>query len=154
MTTLISSPLIKRLLIGLSALVILSAVFTLGIHIGERKAGHFSGWQRGYRHMMPSHHGFLEREEGGLPSRPLFPNGHGVFGNVLSVSSEGLVIQGKDGIEQAVLVTSSTMIRVGEEAISFQDFPKDLTKLQVSAFGTPNSSGQINARLIRLFTQP
>lgn len=145
----------RRALLVLGALVILCGTFSLGLRLGERRAGYVSGWERGYRHMMPFNRGF-GREEGAAPPmmRPLFPNGHGVFGNVLSVSNNSLVIQGKDGIEQTVLVTSSTTIRVGTETINVQDIPKDLSKLQASAFGAPNASGQVEARLIRLFTQP
>lgn len=137
---------IQRVLIVLGVLVILCGTFSLGLRIGERKAGHFSGWERGYRGMMP----MMRRGT----DRPLFPNGHGVFGNVLSISDNSLVIQGRDGIEQTVLVTSSTTIRVGRETVELKDISKDLTKLQASAFGAPNASGQVEARLIRLFNQP
>lgn len=146
----------RRLLIVLGVLVILCGTFTLGLRVGERKAGHFSGWERGYRGMMPMMRWGAGRQDDRFSPmmRPLFPNGHGVFGNVLSVSDSSLVIQGKDGIEQTVLVTSSTTIRVGQETVALKDIPKDLSKLQASAFGAPNAAGQIEARLIRLFTQP
>lgn len=154
MSNLLHSTTTRRVLLVLGALVILCGTFSLGIRVGERRAGYVSGWERGYRRMMPFNRGFGRGEEGVAPMmRPLFPNGHGVFGNVLSVSNGSLVIQGKDGIEQTVLVTSSTKIRVGTETVSLKDIPKDLSKLQASAFGTPNASGQVEARLIRLFTQ-
>jgi hypothetical protein len=154
MSTLLQSTTTQRVLIALGALVVLCGTFALGVHIGERRAGYASGWERGYRHMMPIGRGFDRRESNVQPMMPpLFPNGHGVFGNVLSVSNDSLVIQGKDGIEQTVLVTTSTTIRVGTETVGIKDIPKDLTKLQASAFGTPNASGQVEARLIRLFTQ-
>ncbi len=156
MSTSVHATVIQRLLIICSVLVILCGTFTLGLRIGERKANHFSGWERGYRGMMPMLRWGTERQQGQFSpmQRPLFPNGHGVFGNVLSISSDSLVIQGKDGLEQTVLVTSSTIIRVGQETMNLQDIPKDLTKLQASAFGAPNVSGQVEARLIRIFTQP
>ena len=154
MTNLLHSTATRRALLVLGALVLLCGTFSLGLHLGERRAGFASGWERGYRHMMPFNRGFGRGEEGTPPMmRPLFPNGHGVFGNVLSVSNDSLVIQGKDGLEQTVLVTSSTTIRVGTETVGLKDIPKDLSKLQASAFGAPNASGQVEARLIRLFTQ-
>ncbi len=80
--------------------------------------------------------------------RKVHYRGHGVFGKILSVSGSTLVVQGKDNVEQNVLVSTSTVIRVGREQGSLADIHADN---QAAVFGTPNDQGQIDARLIRLF---
>lgn len=148
-----SSPTMQRLLIGLSALIILIGTFALGVNLGERKARHFSGWYENYGGMFHEHTPSMPKLGQPFPSR--MPDAHGVFGKILSVSDTNFVIQGKDGIEQNVLVTSSTVIRIGNERTNMTDLhEEEILNLNAAAFGAPNGRGQIEARLIRLFTQP
>lgn len=141
-----SSKTISYLIPVLAVLIFLVGAFWIGMAIGERRARHFNGWCDGYRHaFMP-----LGRGRMPLPS-PHLPNAHGVFGRVVSVSNQNIVIQGNDDIEQGVLVTSSTAIRLGDRNATLNDIHTDD---QVSVFGVPNSVGQIEARLVRLLPPP
>ncbi len=147
------SPAMQRILISLAALIILIGTFTLGVNLGERKARHFSGWYENYGGMFYKHAPPMPRP--GQPFAPRMPDPHGVFGKILSISDTNLVIQGKDGIEQNVLVTSSTVIRVGNERTNMTDLHREgIINLDAAAFGEPNGQGQIEARLIRLFNKP
>lgn len=149
-----SSPFVRRLLVILAGLLVILAVFTLGVHVGERKARHFSGWERNYPRMMPSGRGPSMMNSRTPFMRPSLPGTHGVFGKVLSMTDNHLVIQGQNGIEENVLITSSTAIRVGQETITPNNLPTDLSRADVAVFGTPTDQGQIEARLIRLFIKP
>lgn len=144
-----SPPLTQRLLIACGILLVLVAVFTLGVRVGERKARHFSGWYENYGRMLPPPRGF-ERERR-APMRAPMPSGHGVFGKVISISGNSLIIAGKEGMEQNVIVTSSTTIRIGNEDIAPESLPSPLPNTDAAVFGAPNAQGQIEARLIRLF---
>ncbi|HWR00021.1 MAG TPA: hypothetical protein VN397_04225 [Candidatus Methylomirabilis sp.] len=142
MSEFIKSKSVQVLLTVLAALILLVASFTAGVSVGERKARHFSKWSENYPRMFGTERGF----RGMTPFRGA-PDAHGAFGKILSVSGSDIVVQGKDGVEQNVLVSSSTEIRVGRERGGIDDIrPGD----QAAVFGAPNEEGQIDARLIRL----
>lgn len=126
---------------GLVGFIVVLLAFWLGTAVGERRMRHFSGWCEGYRHAFLPPRG---REQGLFPR---LPNAHGVFGRVVSVSGQTLIIEGNDDVEQSVQVSSSTAIRIGHRAASWEEIRVDG---QVSVFGMPNGQGQIEARLIRL----
>lgn len=148
MSELIKSVFLQRLLTVLGILIVLIALFTAGVAVGERKFRHLSGLCMNYDKMRSPRHG----SRGPFPfAPPMLPSTHGVFGKVLSISDQGLVVQGKDDIEQDVLITSSTMIRIGDKTGTAADIQPDI---DASVFGAPNNQGQIEATLIRLFTRP
>lgn len=148
----IHSRVIMAILATLAALAVLAGVFQLGVTVGERKSRHFTRWYDNYnRNLMP----LAPRREGpGMPPGgmpwPMLPNTHGVFGKILSINENSLVVQGKDNVEQNVIITSSTEIRAGRDAGTPEDLKPDT---EVSVLGAPNEQGQIEARLIRLFNQ-
>lgn len=136
MSDLIASKNVQAVLVGLAAVILFVATFAAGVSVGEQKARHFSNWSKNYPDMFDSR------------GNPRGPRGtHGAFGKVLSVSGSEVVVQGRDGVEQNVLVTSSTEIRVGRERGAMDDVRPDD---QAAVFGAPNDDGQIEARLIRL----
>jgi hypothetical protein len=127
-------------------MILLLGAFAGGVTVGERKARHFSNFSENYNHMFgPRHIGPGDRLPFGMP---MLPEGHGVFGKVISVSGSNLVINGKDNVEQNVTVASSTAIRIGREDGTLADILPDT---DVAVFGAPNDQGQIEARLIRIF---
>ena len=140
------------ILATLATLAILAGVFQLGVSVGERKSRHFTRWFDNYNQNMlpPAPH----RPGPGLPPgnmpMPMLPNAHGVFGKILSVSDNSLIIQGQDNVEQNVLITSSTAIRIDRRIGTIEDLKPET---EVSVLGAPNEQGQIEARLIRLFNK-
>jgi hypothetical protein len=157
MSEFIKSKAVMFVLVSLAALAALAGVFQLGMSFGERKAQHFNRWYKNYdrnfgpRMGLP---GIPEPGPGGrMPGMPqpfgrqMLPGGYGVFGKVLSVDGQGLAIQDKQGVEQNIFVTSSTVIRSGDSEAALEDLLPDA---QVSVFGQPNDQGQIEARLIRI----
>ena len=149
MSELIKSRFLKIVLISLASLILLGGAFCVGVNVGERKASHFAGWFENYDRA------FGHQPPGGVPRMPLepapFPGGHGVFGKVVSVSTSTVVIAGKDNIEQDVSVSTSTAIRIGRDTATVNDIRPDM---DAAVFGAPNDRGQIDARLIRIFSQP
>jgi hypothetical protein len=129
---------------GLLALLFVMGSFWLGLAIGERRAQHFGGWCDSYRHaFLPPGRRRISMPMSGLP------NPHGVFGRVVSRSGQIIVIQGNDDIDQSVLITSSTAIRIGDRNGTLTDVYPDA---QVAVFGMPSPSGQIEAHLVRILT--
>lgn len=133
-------------MIALGALILLAVAFSGGVAVGERKARHFAGWAENYGRMFD---GPLRSPPRGMPmfNAPMLPGGYGVFGKVVSVSGQTVVVQGQDRVEQNVLITSSTEIRVGRDTGTVSDIRPDV---DAAVFGAPNDQGQIEARLIRL----
>lgn len=153
MSEFIKSKVLMWVLVCLAGIAVLAGVFQLGVSIGERKAQHFNRWNENYARnfgpqgMMGPGWGW-EMMKGPQPfGQPMLPGGHGVFGKVLSTDGDKFVIQGQDNVEQSVLVTSSTAIRIGNSAATIGDIKADQ---DVSVFGRPNDQGQIEAKLIRL----
>jgi len=148
MTDFLKSRTFRILLACLGAFILIVGSFSLGVNVGERKARHMNGWAENYGRMFPSRGDF----PGDMPfAPPPMPGSHGVFGKVLSVTGQAIVVQGQDGVEQNVLVTSSTDIRIGRDQAKVSDIKPDA---DASVFGAPNDKGQIEARLIRLMPQP
>lgn len=143
MQNFIQSKFLHGLLIGIATLVVLLAVFILGTAVGARKASHFSRWcEQNERMFAPS--GPI-----GNMGTPSFPNDmHGVFGNVLSASGTTMTVEGQDGVEHAVTVSGSTIVRRGQATATSTDIHSND---HVGVFGDPNDQGGIEAKLIRIF---
>ncbi|MBP6945461.1 hypothetical protein KBD61_06090 [Patescibacteria group bacterium] len=145
----LSPVLFRRALIALALFIVLLASFAVGIMIGERKAQRFSHWCENYPRMVPGRPPAMDRKM--LFTNSPLPSAHGVFGAVLSTDGRSMVVQGKDGREETVLITPQTSLRVGRENLSFQQLPPNLQDMEAAVFGVPTPTGEMEARLIRLF---
>jgi hypothetical protein len=147
MQSLIQSKWLQTVVVGLAALLVLGFVFELGMTVGIRKASHVTNFCNGYPRMFGHRPPGMFGGPGNGPDMGPGFGSHGVFGKVLSVSGNTVIVQSKDLIEQDVLVTSSTKIRLGNEEFSLQEVhPGE----DAAVFGVPNDLGQIEARLIRM----
>ncbi len=147
-TDISKSKVLRTLILGCATVLLLVATFTFGVVIGERKADHFSRWSDRYdRSLRPSRKSFERRRAWQFPF-PSLPDTHAAFGRILSVADHELTVQQNDREEKNILVTSSTVIRIGRESGTQDDLRTDA---HVAIFGGPNDQGQIEARLIRIF---
>jgi hypothetical protein len=134
-------------LIILGVLVILLAVFRFGIFVGEKRADFRNHWGENYgRFFGEPRRGFFDEFPGGGPKNPF-----GNAGTVLSVRDNIIVAKGSDNSEKTIVVATSTVIMEREQTISVSDIkPGEL----IVAIGSPNESGQIEAKFIRIFPEP
>jgi len=144
----LSADVLKWIIIGLLAVVIITFVLGIGIFVGERKAGFSYRWAEQY------HRNFAGPQAGFFSDWRSFPRGdfiegHGIFGEIIELNDSGFVIRGRDNVEKVVVTTENTIINRGRETI------KDELKVGdwVVIIGSPNEQGQIEARLIRLFNE-
>ena len=136
--------LIVGLIATLTVLIILIVVFNLGMYVGYKQAMFSDNWGRNYEH------NFI------LPPVPTVANlmhhdmrpGFGIFGQVLRENSDGLVIVGKDKIEQVVTIDDDVVIHSGDTLIKLTDIALND---KILVFGKPNDKGQIEAKFIRVF---
>lgn len=137
----------KGCLAGLAIFLVLLAVFKLGTLVGSHKADFSCGWGDNYRN------NFGEKDRGlipGLNDRDLF-GGHGIIGEIIKIDNNSLVINGPDNIEKIILIKEDTIIKSQRDNIKLSDL-KD--KDMVTIVGSPDSQGQIEAKLIRVIPEP
>jgi len=142
----------KALLIALGVVVIVLAIFSAGMMAGFRKAQFSFQWGDNYHHM------FGGPQQGWLPPPPNGPgfrgedfiNPNGVVGTVINTATDTLFIQGADNVEKSIVVSSDTVIRNGRATLQLGDLKPDD---RVVILGIPSSTGQIEAKLIRVFNR-
>lgn len=132
----------KGLSIGLGAALVLIVVFSFGVFVGEQKARFSYRWGERYNQ-------FFGGPRLGMPGGPRgFFGGHGTFGIVIKKEKNSLVIKGADNAEKIILITKDTKAIKGREEVKLDDIKVDD---HATVIGSPNSKGQIEAKLIRLF---
>jgi len=136
----------------LGILAIASLIFHAGQIAGFRKASFGRDWGNNYAmnfgspHMGPKMMGEKLGDLGNLP------NAGGAIGKIIKVELPTIVVlDEKDNTEKVVLIDDKTQIRKVRENITKDDLKIDE---YIVVMGAPNSSGQIEARLIRILPAP
>lgn len=78
-----------------------------------------------------------------------FRNGHGVTGEVLSVSDASIIIKDQDGKENTLTILPTTIVKNGNNTIPVSDLTAGT---QIVVIGKPSDTGTINADFIRVFS--
>jgi len=128
----------------IAIIILLLLVFRMGVEVGMRRADFSLQWGRNYSRFFGEPQRGFDREFFGQGPMNAFGNA----GTVLGVSTNTLAIQGNNGNEQSIAVTSATMIKNRADTITLD---KIKAGDHVVVFGAPNGNGQIEARLIRVF---
>lgn len=134
----------------LFGLALLAGAFGFGVFVGYRKANFSYRWGENYHlNFGGPRDGFFQnfRDLGGGD----FIGGHGVFGQIIKIDGQTLVIKGQDNVERVVLVKSDTSIRRLGEDIKLDNLK---TNEFVTIIGDPNDQGQIEAKFIRVMPYP
>jgi len=146
----LQSKLFKRIIIALAAAIIALLSFGVGVLVGYNKARFSYAWGENYdRNFGGPPHGIF----GFLPGGDKFMNAHGTFGSILEVNlgSSTLSVKGQDNIEKTVFVSSTTTITENRGLIKLSDIK---INDPIVVIGSPNNQGQIEARLIRVLSEP
>lgn len=145
---LIQSKTFKYTLWGIGGLLVILVSFKAGEFMGVRKASFSYQWGEGYyRSVMGRGRSMLGR---GLDEKD-FLAGHGIAGPIIKISSSTLTIQDRDGIEKIILLGNETVVRQYHNTISSGDLSVGEV---VAVIGSPNTTGQIDAKLIRVLPSP
>lgn len=138
-------------LIVLGAFIVLLLVFRAGVFVGYKKAQFSYRWGENYhRNFAGPRSGFFGDFRRGFGDRGGFINAHGTFGSVIKVDGNTIIVKGRDNVEKTVLVSDNTTINKGRETIKVSDLKVDD---RVVIIGSPNDQGQIEAKLIRVFSE-
>ena len=153
----------RWVIIGLASFVALVLVFGAGVKVGTLKAGYSYRWAENYhKNFAGPRGGFMGGDWKKIP-RGEFIEAHGAFGEIIELKSstdstslpqassgqESFVIKGRGDVEKIIVTTVDTVIKNGRETVN------DGLKVgdRVVIIGSPNSEGQIEAKLIRIFSE-
>lgn len=131
---------LSKLLLLLSAVVILIFVFMAGVFVGHEKGRFSRAWGENYYRNIGGRRGWFDFD------RPGF-NAHGGLGQIIKIENSSLVIKDSGNVEKTILVTGQTAIIKNFQNIKLSDLKLDD---RIIALGRPNDQGQIEARLIRV----
>lgn len=128
-------------LIALGVFVLLCAAFSIGEHIGYRKASFaFQNSDNFYRTYGPPGGGHFAP-----PGN--FSEDHGTVGKVVSMSLPTIVIEDRDNTEKTIVTTDQTIVRRFRDTITAKDIA---VGDYIVALGEPNAQSQVAANLIRI----
>jgi hypothetical protein len=138
------SKLFKGILVAIAAVVILLGVFQLGVMVGHSRSAFSYHWAQNY----PNNFFPKPRNDGmrGFDNKD-FVKGHGAMGEVIKIDNNLLTVKEKDQVEKVVVLKDSTVIEDGFDVAKGTDLKVGVTILVI---GTPNTSGQVEAKIIRL----
>lgn len=131
-------------------LIIFAVIFKVGETIGFHRASFQNDFGRNYEKNFGMMRGFDRSGPlGGISDN--LPNANGAIGKIIKIDLPNITVQDKDGLEKTIIIGSDTVIRVMR-----QDVTADSLKVNDSivTIGSPNASGQIEAKLIRITPGP
>jgi len=145
--SLVQSKTLKGILWGIGVVVIALLVFQAGVFVGYRKASFSYRWGESYHRNFGGPAGGFIPEFRGMD----FMSAHGTFGRIIKIEPPLFIIESPEGVEKAILTSSDTSILRFREKISVSDLKTDE---QAVVIGSPNSEGQIVAKLVRVMPPP
>ncbi len=129
--------------VGIAAILVLVTIFGLGVFVGTQKARFSYRWAEQYhRHFGGPRGGFMRNF--GLRD---FIDGHGVFGKILKIEDNTIIVKSGKDVEKSIVVSDQTTIKRGRETIKVSDLKVDDI---IVVIGSP-TDGQIKAKMIRVF---
>ena len=76
-----------------------------------------------------------------------YTGGHGIFGSIISIDNNNIIILDQDYFEKRIVISSDTAIRDNTKIIDISDLK---VGDNVVIIGSPNEEGQIEAKFIRV----
>ncbi len=135
-----------KILIIIGLAIVAMLIFSAGIFVGFHKAGFGRDWGENYER------NFGMRSGGMMFGRDNFPNSHGAVGKILKIESPTIIVQDtKDNTEKIILIKDDTRIQKMMTNITANDL---VVNDYIVVIGSPNSQGQIEAKLIRVMPSP
>ena len=136
--------------IALSGFVVILLSVGLGIWIGGERARFSYRWADNY------HKNFGGPKEGFFMEMRRFPqdnfmSGHGEFGTIIKINGSEIMIKGRDNMEKFILAEKDTVVKNAKNDIKLSDLKIDDF---IVIIGSPNDSGQIEAKIIRVLPLP
>lgn len=131
----------------IAGLILLLLVFKIGLSIGYKKAGFSYRWGENYhRNFAGPRGGFFNNFKNGFGDRN-FINAHGIFGSIIKIEGNAIIVKSRDDVEKIILVKDNTTITRFRDKAQLSDIKVDDN---IVIIGEPNEVGQIEAKFIRV----
>ena len=127
-----------------AGLIALLLVFRLGVAVGFRKAAFSYRWGENYHRNFGGPRGGFGKD---FFNERMFIESHGVFGTIVGIDGNTIVVKGRDDVEKIGQASEDTVITRFREKIIVADLKADDP---IVVIGDPNDAGQIEAKLIRV----
>ncbi len=139
----LGAKIVKTSLFILGGLIIVLAIFWSGMMVGFRKAQFNEKFGRNYQDIFMG-----SKRRGPIDFRGKnFMDANSATGSVIKIDTSTLIIKDDDGMEKSILISDKTSIRRFQDTILPSDIKVDE---KVVILGAPSTTGQIEARLIRV----
>lgn len=141
---------LKKFLILFCFCLALLLSFGLGVFVGVAKAKFSYRWAESYhKNFAGPRGGFFGNWREKIPFPGDFFGAHGLFGEIIKLDKEEIIIKNNREGEVGVLVNERTTIFQGRTEIK----PENLKIGDwVVVIGSPNDQGKIEAKFIRVFS--
>lgn len=134
----------KFVFVGIAFLIVFLLVFKVGMMVGFKKAEFTGKWSDNYyNNFAGPQKGFAGQ---GLGDND-FLESNGVSGQIIQINTDSVVIKDRNNIEKYLFVDAGTIIKKFQDTILISDLKNDDF---IVVIGSPNSLGQIQAKLIRV----
>ncbi len=133
----------KIVLSTIAVMLIALIIFSIGMFVGFRKANFSYRLGENYSRNFGGPRMGMMDAFGGRDFTP----GFGAVGMVLKIEGKTIYVKDKDTLEKIIITDDKTSIVRGREKILITDIAVDDA---IVTIGTPNESGQIVAKLIRV----
>ena len=137
---------LKLVIIGLIGFVVLIIVFGAGVKVGTLKARYSYRWAENYHKNFAGPRGGFFGDWREFPAGD-FISGHGVFGSIIKIDGNTLIIKEENNIEKTVLILDKTTVTSRRETIKSNELKIDD---RIIVIGSPDDQGQIEAKFIRV----
>jgi len=149
----VQSKVIIVIIVAIFELAFLAGAFNLGVRVGYHKARFSYAWGEYYdRNFGGPRRGIFGAPEGPAFGRsafegPAFMNAHGIFGSVIKIDGDTVIIKGADNMERVILISGETQINKFKGTLRKEDLK---VNDKIIVIGDPNEQGQIIAKFIRV----
>ncbi|MFA6421819.1 MAG: hypothetical protein WCV92_00210 [Candidatus Buchananbacteria bacterium] len=124
-------------------IILVAIAFVGGMYVGFEKASFSYQWGENYHRNFAGPKDGFGREFMGRD----FMEAHGIFGQIIKIDGNTIIVKGNDNTEKSILVSDKTVINRFKDKIKIGDLKTDDG---IVVIGDPNGSGQIEAKLIRV----
>ncbi|MFA6348419.1 MAG: hypothetical protein WCX30_03250 [Candidatus Paceibacterota bacterium] len=123
--------------------ILLLLTFGIGMMVGSKKADFSCNMDKNYERNFGGS-GFPEDLNGA-------PQGGRIFGQIIKIENDAIVIKDSDSIEKIISTKGDVSIKKFRDTIKLSDLKVDD---RIVVIGSPNDSGEIEAKLIRVMPVP
>jgi len=144
MNELIKNKVFQVVVASLGVLLIFLLGLSIGLNVGKHERGFANDWSDNYHKNFAGPRGGFMQE---MMKDQEIINANGVFGQIIKIEGNNVVVKGNKDIEKVIVVGEKTIIKRGPETVSLSDLK---VSDNVVVVGEPNTAGQIEAKLVRV----